>query len=456
MCLAAATTLAIVHRLFSLILEASSFNSIGIPLIHFSLDCFGRIGAAWLCLLIGQDQLIETKMRGEAQTGNKLLLLSSCILLANCCGLVRTVDARYVQSDHNSGASKGDLETSNERHNTPLGQFNGKLYPARKCSHRWSQIGQEVSTVENLEPPSSRHDGNGQGKLESDRADGEAVPCNNDAASCKFRNTCGRAPLNPITKNTLGQRINRGANQTYGEWPSFVDIMVYSVAPYYTSYCSGTLVSDRHVLTAAHCVYVRVEASSSQYVADVTELYLYLGSHKINEPDEYQQDRGARSVCVAKNYKPSPSSNENDWALIELNEPVELNDHIQPACLPFESIQTRGYTAQCWQVGTGLIHFEPQKVRPKTVQKLKVQQYSCPAGTESSIACYANGANPPGTPCSGDSGGPVLCLGANNHWTQVAVYVSKAYRCSAEQTSSGARYMDLKTILKDVKAQCHF
>lgn len=83
--------------------------------------------------------------------------------------------------------------------------------------------------------------------------------------------------------------------------------------------CAGALISDRYVLTAAHCLNREPPA------------IVRFGEHSIRSEDAGQVDVPVESTVVHPEY--SASAVYNDIALIKLSEPVTFNRLVQPACL---------------------------------------------------------------------------------------------------------------------------
>lgn len=271
---------------------------------------------------------------------------------------------------------------------------------------------------------------------------------------------CGTAPLNNIPKLRKRNRIINGADQNYGEWPSFARLSIDKrvAGGYGTISCGGTLVSERHVLTAAHCVYV-----TRKWRAQVVRpdgVTVILGDHDKHRTDRFEQLHRARSVCVAQNYKPDDNGSGNDWAIIELERPVKTNDYVSPACMPREPVQIEGRFSTCYVIGSGILSEDRtgHKIDATTVQKLRVEKVSCsPFGlsdSDRSRHCFAHHGEPQGDSCRGDSGGPVLCLNDAKRWLVVGV-VSQGPPCYKHPRDPRLGiYVRVMNLLGDIQAQC--
>ncbi|KAL7011314.1 hypothetical protein ACKWTF_014227 [Chironomus riparius] len=120
--------------------------------------------------------------------------------------------------------------------------------------------------------------------------------------------------------------IQKGDKVTRGQFP-------WSVAIFRTEdrfVCTGVLVSDRKVVTAARCMYKTRQEQGQAFL--MRELKIILGSQIIYEPYEHSKKSIAISyIHMHKEYKLSKS--EADIAVIILDIAVKDQKYIKPICL---------------------------------------------------------------------------------------------------------------------------
>ena len=112
------------------------------------------------------------------------------------------------------------------------------------------------------------------------------------------------------------QKIVGGSEVTPYSLPWQVGL-VYSGST--SPFCGGTLISDRHVLTAAHCT-----SGSSPDVM--------VGEHRVTSSSDGTRHTTCRFVDHPS-YN-SPNQLSNDFAILHLDTPVQIGTRAAPACLP--------------------------------------------------------------------------------------------------------------------------
>ncbi|XP_030649762.1 serine protease 27 [Chanos chanos] len=219
-------------------------------------------------------------------------------------------------------------------------------------------------------------------------------------------------------KRQITNRIVGGESALEGAWPWQVDVQI----DFNGHVCGGSLISNKWVLSAAHCF--PESSDKSSYV-------LYMGRYQLNGINNNLQSSRVKRVVVASGYVDPQEG--NDVALVELESPVTWTDYVQPICLPDAGLEFTGGTP-CFVTGWGHIREGAPLVGAGTLQEVEVpiidqaecrRMYQIPSNSEtvdilSDMLCagFQDGGK---DSCQGDSGGPLVCHTGNGTWVQAGI-----------------------------------
>ncbi|XP_031760507.1 acrosin [Xenopus tropicalis] len=214
--------------------------------------------------------------------------------------------------------------------------------------------------------------------------------------------TCGIRPL--VKNHHRVRRVIEGNTPEPGSWPWMASIqMLYKDG--YGSACGGVLLSNRWVVTAAHCL---SDLKRYRHLARIV-----LGARDLTQLGPETQIRTIKQWIQHEDF--DHKTHKNDIALIRLNYPVKFSDYIQPACLPPKSSNVYKMD-DCHIAGWGLLNEKPRTVttmlQEATVELIDRKRCNSSDWYNGGIHDYNLCAGyEQGGPdvCMGDSGGPLMC-----------------------------------------------
>lgn len=188
--------------------------------------------------------------------------------------------------------------------------------------------------------------------------------------------------------------------------------------------CGGALITNQHVVTAAHCIHDRSDLA-----------VVRLGEHDLDREDEVEHmDFEIAEKMVHEKF--NTVSFANDIAVLKLNRPVTFGKYVSPVCMPLidELLQSNLKVNDGIIAGWGSVSFN--NVSSSVLLKARVplvEEATCrkkyevfrQVSIDSTTLCAGNGTT---DACQGDSGGPMIIYRQNRAY--LVGVVSFGFRCS--------------------------
>merc|ERR1719483_2014458 len=171
------------------------------------------------------------------------------------------------------------------------------------------------------------------------------------------------------------------------------------------AFCGATILDASTVLCAAHCFYQSSASGKSIRAGSI-------------QKSSGGQVRNIASLVWNTNsgFTYNPSTLDNDFVILKLDSPLELNEDVKPACLPSSAgyLDVSSSEDRCFTSGWGTLSSSGSS--PEICQYVRVPAITnaaCNNDYGGSITDSMICAGYPGTggkdACQGDSGGPFVC-----------------------------------------------
>ncbi|XP_062542437.1 serine protease grass-like [Armigeres subalbatus] len=272
-------------------------------------------------------------------------------------------------------------------------------------------------------------------KCLSDTPDSTSICCADPAAPDALIRHAKAKKLFPDKCGTvsLEDRILEGTQAVLGEFPWMANLM-YHRGRTKTTLCSGSLIHQQYVLTAAHCS----KPGSTPFAVrlgehDLSNVIDCVGKNCTQKIREYAIARWIPHMQYNKHLKGS-----YDIALVKLDRPaLIIPGQIYPICLPITEQWLMMKPAKLVASGWGLTSNDifPDILMQTTLQILEKRPNYCKA---EQMIC-ARGANKEGH-CAGDSGGPLQQIVQNGKRFRMVLFgviSAGAKSCSVDDTAAG-------------------
>ncbi|RWS26765.1 chymotrypsinogen A-like protein [Leptotrombidium deliense] len=201
------------------------------------------------------------------------------------------------------------------------------------------------------------------------------------------------------------KRIVGGTEAKQGAYPWMVALLHSDLS----FFCGGSLINDRYILTAAHCV-------PGLTAGDVRVIVRHVALDKGIDADNVLT---VDNIWTNPEYIGPANNHKNDLALLRLSQPVQISSSLLPICLPnsnqrddFDNLFNMGFGLTSWngEASPDLLVIQSQEKKDCADSFGEGQIWDKQICTQT----QGNGV------CPGDSGGP-LSSKINGRVTQVGI-----------------------------------
>nr|QHB21584.1 venom S1 protease 7 [Platymeris rhadamanthus] len=222
--------------------------------------------------------------------------------------------------------------------------------------------------------------------------------------------------------NKEDQRIVGGEETKVNEYPMMAGLYY---KPKKILFCGGTIITQYHVITAAHC--------TEPFEESVTDLQVVLGEHDQDKVDE----SSATVYLDVESFTAHPEyylvGHKHDMSILTLISKILFTHAIGPACMPIERYDMVGHKIKVLGWGKLSEKGPASKVLMKVYLNVVpledcVKEYEYIGIQEKRQVCTYH---PTKDSCQGDSGGPLLWHDRDTNRYTLAAATSYGHSCAS-------------------------
>lgn len=219
--------------------------------------------------------------------------------------------------------------------------------------------------------------------------------------------TCGCPTIEPSLNDedsNITSRIINGQTVRAHSWPWYIRLLAYDPEKETIQGCGATLLTQKHFLTAAHCVHGHVPPN----------IFLIAGQHTRARNLTASDIHYVKNVYVHEGFN---GNAHNDLAIVTSEEPLRFDSYVSPICLANPTSPLLQPNEELVAIGFGTISNAPDNATfPDYLQQVIVKYVSTTNPNCSRIFGSNNALHPgqmcAGSPgrnvCSGDSGSALM------------------------------------------------
>ncbi|KAK6635458.1 hypothetical protein RUM44_000709 [Polyplax serrata] len=232
-----------------------------------------------------------------------------------------------------------------------------------------------------------------------------------------------------VNQNPYYTRVVGGRPADPKQWPWMVSLIRNR-----EHFCGGCLITDKHVLTAAHCL----KGINPKTVV------VRLGEHDLQRIEETRtQDFRVAEVVPHNDF--NANTYENDIAIVKLDRSVTFNSYAWPVCLPQPGSDF--VDEEAIVIGWGALEYGGES--SNVLMEVSVPVWNTSKCDDQFIQPILDtnlcaGGQAGRDSCQGDSGGPLLYQLPNKRWITIGV-VSWGIRCGEDRPAvytKVSKYLD--------------